>query len=144
MCSDCGHRFTRYSHLRRHMSLHSGDKPFMCNTCACHFTRVDHLRRHIKLQHADDNRSEFSAVNTVGGEDIAIKLEVDSIDEAEEKVDSAVVEVPAVDSVARDVRRLSEMSEINELFSLTSRTCSGQLSDKTACCSSETAVMGSD
>lgn len=140
MCAECGNQFTRQGHLRRHMNLHSGNKPFACNMCACQFTRVDHLRRHIKLQHVADDWPEPFPGMAAGGDEIAIKSEVDDDVEADEEVDSTVVEVSAEDCVSRDVRCSSETLEINELYSL-SRTCDGQLPDKPAFCSfSETAV----
>jgi hypothetical protein len=108
MCAECGNQFTRHGHLRRHMNLHSGNKPFACNMCACQFTRVDHLRRHIKLQHVADDWPEPYPGMAAGGDEIAIKSEVDDDVEADEEVDSTVVEVSAEDCVSRDVRCSSE------------------------------------
>lgn len=50
---DCGQRFGRKDHLKRHLSNHSDKKPFQCPVPLCgHATkRKDNLQEHLRLRH---------------------------------------------------------------------------------------------
>ncbi|EGF80235.1 hypothetical protein BATDEDRAFT_25104 [Batrachochytrium dendrobatidis JAM81] len=47
---DCGSRFKTGTHLRRHRSVHSKDRPFPCpfENCSSRFTRQDNLNQHMR------------------------------------------------------------------------------------------------
>ncbi|KAI8927146.1 hypothetical protein BC831DRAFT_453487 [Entophlyctis helioformis] len=49
---DCGARFKTGTHLRRHRTVHSKDRPFVCPHaaagCSSRFTRKDNLNQHIR------------------------------------------------------------------------------------------------
>ncbi|KAJ7874756.1 fungal-specific transcription factor domain-containing protein [Mycena olivaceomarginata] len=47
-CPHCSARFTRSTHLTRHMKNHSNERQFKCQTCPAQFTRSDLLARHRK------------------------------------------------------------------------------------------------
>jgi KRAB domain-containing zinc finger protein len=40
-CTECGEKFTRKNHLKRHAVTHTGEKPFLCEFCGGRFTRTD-------------------------------------------------------------------------------------------------------
>ena len=45
-CNVCEHKFSRPSHLHRHMHTHTGAKPYSCEICRKRFSRSDHLQIH--------------------------------------------------------------------------------------------------
>ncbi|OAX39972.1 hypothetical protein K503DRAFT_38273 [Rhizopogon vinicolor AM-OR11-026] len=47
-CPHCPAKFTRTTHLNRHMHTHTGERLHHCDTCHARFTRSDLLTRHKK------------------------------------------------------------------------------------------------
>lgn len=47
-CSQCDKTFTRATHLKRHMTIHSEERPFSCNLCEKKFRRADHLSEYSR------------------------------------------------------------------------------------------------
>lgn len=43
--------FTCSSNFRRHLRLHSGERPYKCNHCAYTATRKQHLQSHLARRH---------------------------------------------------------------------------------------------
>ncbi|XP_053622240.1 zinc finger protein 420-like isoform X1 [Plodia interpunctella] len=51
-CNHCTASFRRVYHLKRHMRTHSGEKPHKCEFCISKFSRLDHLKQHLST-HTD-------------------------------------------------------------------------------------------
>lgn len=51
ICSVCNMRFFDKSKLRRHMSTHTGEKPFECDLCEKKYGDKSYLTQHLKNQH---------------------------------------------------------------------------------------------
>lgn len=45
-CNICDRSFTRPTHLRRHMTIHTDERAFACKQCDKKFRRADHLKNH--------------------------------------------------------------------------------------------------
>lgn len=50
-CQQCDKRFRRPDHLKIHENYHAQIKPFICEQCQKTFSRAEHLKRHIRNLH---------------------------------------------------------------------------------------------
>uniref|UniRef100_A0A8C9X6I7 C2H2-type domain-containing protein n=1 Tax=Sander lucioperca TaxID=283035 RepID=A0A8C9X6I7_SANLU len=48
-CPVCRKRFTDHSNLKRHLTLHTGERPFKCSVCSKRFAQKGHLKQHATL-----------------------------------------------------------------------------------------------
>merc|ERR1712228_876279 len=56
-CSHCEYSTNIKSNLKRHIRIHTGEKPFVCSydRCQKRFARADDLKTHIKRHHGIKN-----------------------------------------------------------------------------------------
>lgn len=61
-CKYCLKDFSDVYKLRRHLLLHTGEKPFSCELCGKDFNRKDVLRVHMQKVHFDERQQEDQPV----------------------------------------------------------------------------------
>lgn len=59
-CEICGKIFYHSGNLRKHLTLHSGERPFSCDECGRTFALSQHLKSHLKLIHSDEKNFQCS------------------------------------------------------------------------------------
>lgn len=50
-CDVCAKEFREQKYLTRHMTVHSGYKPFQCQYCDYKCNRKDNLKTHVFIRH---------------------------------------------------------------------------------------------
>lgn len=51
VCPHCNYSTYLVGHLKRHLLVHSGERPYVCNVCNFRFNQKENLKRHLKLKH---------------------------------------------------------------------------------------------
>ncbi len=61
VCKHCDKRFKRHEHLKRHMKIHTDDRPFICEIEGCNrkFSRSDNFRAHRRTHMKKGGRNHF-------------------------------------------------------------------------------------
>ena len=49
--ASCSKVFKTSSRVRRHLLIHTGDKPYVCNLCGYQCNQSTHLKIHLQNQH---------------------------------------------------------------------------------------------
>lgn len=52
-CAFCEYTFTRKSMLKRHVRIHTGERPYACDKCDAKFTQQGGLKTHMLCKHRD-------------------------------------------------------------------------------------------
>ncbi|KAJ6648213.1 Krueppel-like factor 11 [Pseudolycoriella hygida] len=63
--TDCNRKFTRSDELSRHKRTHSGEKKFVCGECSKAFMRSDHLSKHVKRHAKKNNANGLSNLRSI-------------------------------------------------------------------------------
>ncbi|CAL8103719.1 unnamed protein product [Calicophoron daubneyi] len=61
----CGRRFARSDELSRHRRAHTGERNFICPQCPRRFSRSDHLTKHLR-RHAVQQAQENTSTSDIG------------------------------------------------------------------------------
>ncbi|GFU31962.1 hypothetical protein NPIL_149081 [Nephila pilipes] len=48
-CPYCSYTSSFSGSIKKHMAVHTGDRPYVCDTCQKSFTQKENLKRHLRV-----------------------------------------------------------------------------------------------
>merc|ERR1712192_233504 len=67
ICQFCQKTFDRPSKLKRHLTLHTKEKPFSCPECSNSFSQASNLKQHVKAVHLGERSPQCQYCNQTFG-----------------------------------------------------------------------------
>ncbi|CAG11178.1 unnamed protein product [Tetraodon nigroviridis] len=64
----CDRRFANSSDRKKHMHVHTSDKPYLCKMCDKSYTHPSSLRKHMKVHESSSSASDSSPAASSGYE----------------------------------------------------------------------------
>lgn len=64
-CSYCLKKFGWPTDLKRHILIHTGERPFQCKSCDCSFTRNFLLKKHQRKCHSNETKVDLPELKPI-------------------------------------------------------------------------------
>ncbi|KAF8736170.1 hypothetical protein AX14_000804 [Amanita brunnescens Koide BX004] len=84
LCPHCPAKFTRTTHLNRHLRTHTNERLHHCDTCSAKFTRSDLLTRHKKSCNESTSRTRRKSLGSL------LIVQAESIEEVRKVIEGDV------------------------------------------------------
>lgn len=64
MCTLCNKEFTRGGDVKKHMRVHSGERPYACKDCGKRFSQSSNMKKHCRMMHRKWDGYKFHQYNS--------------------------------------------------------------------------------